>query len=296
MWTPQRFALLRTERMRPVYDLLSRVPNKLQGVTPSIIDVGCGMGAGSKILLERFPSAKLLCIDKDEARLKRAEEDEVLSSRDLVQFKHESAEDHFADVTGPLYDLVFSNAALHWCEDLPGLSSKMFSRVRPGGVLAIQVPKNEDLRNLFREAATELGMPVAALKMPMSSADPEEYANALLGRSCSSLDMWSTTTVHCLSGDDAVYHFIKNTFDGRQAMGMHGFEDVSDEANSNPKAETYPKKFRPKPVNSVEPEDFQELCRLKCAEAFPPLKNGTTLLPFTRMFLVARRHGLLDYT
>lgn len=279
--------------MRPVGDLLSRVPQKLQGVMPSVIDVGCGVGAASKLLLERYPEAKLLCLDRDAARLKRAEDDEVLSSRALVEFKHTTAEEHFADVTGPLYDLIFSNAALHWSDDMPGLVSKMFARVRPGGTLALQVPDNQFLRGLYREALTELGMPVAALKIPTNVAEPTVYANKLLGRSCASLDMWSTTTIHCLAGEDAVYHFMKNTYDGRQAMGMEGFEDVSEEANLDPNAR-YPAQFRPKPAKSIDLKAFQDLYRRKCAEAFPPLKDGTTLLPFTRFFLVARRPGLLD--
>ena len=39
---------------------------------------------------------------------------------------------------------------------------------------------------------------------------------------------------------------------------------------------------------------FSELYRQKALKAYPPLADGTTLLPFTRFFLVARRPSVLE--
>jgi trans-aconitate 2-methyltransferase len=42
------------------------------------------------------------------------------------------------------YDLVFSNAALHWVPDHPRLLGRLRAALRPGGQLAVQVPANGD--------------------------------------------------------------------------------------------------------------------------------------------------------
>ena len=42
------------------------------------------------------------------------------------------------------FDLVFSNAALHWVEGHEELWSRLAAALRPGGQLAVQMPANED--------------------------------------------------------------------------------------------------------------------------------------------------------
>jgi len=246
---------------------------QIPGVTPSIIDVGCGgSGAATRLLFDRFPNAKVLCIDKDRKRLESTQQDPVLASRLTCSFKCQSAEDHFAPSagSGSLYDLIFANASLHWCSDVPTLLARMIGRVRPGGYLALQVPDNQGHRALFKEAAAVVGLAEADLKVPTMEADPAAYADALLGPRCSTLDMWTTTYVHCLAGsDNPVYDFMRNTFDG---------STVLDSYSSHGKTTA-----------------FAEAYRSKVAAAYPRAADRkTTLFPFRRFFLVARRPGLLD--
>ena len=42
------------------------------------------------------------------------------------------------------FDVVFSNAALHWVDDHPALFTRLTSALTPGGQLAVQVPANHD--------------------------------------------------------------------------------------------------------------------------------------------------------
>jgi SAM-dependent methyltransferase len=42
------------------------------------------------------------------------------------------------------FDVVFSNAALHWVPDHPSLLRRLRDALRPGGQLAVQVPANGD--------------------------------------------------------------------------------------------------------------------------------------------------------
>ena len=61
-WGPSSYTEFAQERLRPARDLLNRVPH-ISASHPDIIDAGCGEGGPSKLLLERFPSGKLLCLD-----------------------------------------------------------------------------------------------------------------------------------------------------------------------------------------------------------------------------------------
>ena len=65
-WNPASYTEFAQERLRPARDLMNRIP-KINANMPDIIDAGCGEGGPSKLLLERFPSAKLLCLDSSRA-------------------------------------------------------------------------------------------------------------------------------------------------------------------------------------------------------------------------------------
>ena len=78
--------------------------------------------------------------------------------------------------------------------------------------------------------------------------------------------------VHCLTGsDDPVFNFMRTTYDGRKVLSSFGDEDAE--------------------VTLA----FEEAYRRRVAEAYPPARDGkTTLFPFRRFFLVARRPGILE--
>lgn len=67
-WNPASYTEFAQERLRPARDLMNRIP-QINANMPDIIDAGCGEGGPSKLLLERFPSAKLLCLDSSRALL-----------------------------------------------------------------------------------------------------------------------------------------------------------------------------------------------------------------------------------
>ena len=196
-WDPIRYKDFAADRLRPVRDLLNRVP-KISATQPQIVDVGCGAGGSSMLLLEKFPSAKMLCMDSSPEMLAAAEAEDALSSRALLKFKLQTIEEHFslsAAASSDLYDLIFANESLHWCDDLPGLLERMIGRVRPGGVLGMQIPDTRTQLShvLMRETAAEFGLASDAIRVPTNQCEPQEYGQALLGPLCQNLDMWSTT-------------------------------------------------------------------------------------------------------
>lgn len=150
--------------------------------------------------------------------LDAARADQALSGREMVKFTQGSIEGHFCQSTatsGSLYDLVFANASLHWCEgEAPALMARMLARVRPGGSLAVQMPDNrlQPSHMILREVAAEAGLSAEEVaRVPSSRHSPSDHEDALLGPHCQSLDMWSTTYVQRLQGEDAVFRYVSST-------------------------------------------------------------------------------------
>jgi len=77
------------------------------------------------------------------------------------------------------YDVVFSNAALHWVPDHPTLLRRLTAGLRPGGQIAVQVPANHDHLShwVARAVAEELFRADALPPSPVLT--PEAYAGLL---------------------------------------------------------------------------------------------------------------------
>src|SRR5262249_40942802 len=130
---PSQYNKFRQERMQPFFDLVAMVkpqPNM------HIIDLGCGTGELTAMLVDRLPDAYVLGIDSSTSMIDQASP----RSTEYLTFRLQDIAD-VEDYTS--YDLIFSNAALHWVEDNERYLSNVFCQMRPGAQIAIQVPKNE---------------------------------------------------------------------------------------------------------------------------------------------------------
>ncbi len=102
-----------------------------------VVDLGCGTGELTRLVHERLGAAETLGIDASPAMLARA----AAHASDAVRF----AEGDIAAFAGDgRWDLVFSNAALHWVPDHPALLARLAAALAPGGQLAFQVPAEQD--------------------------------------------------------------------------------------------------------------------------------------------------------
>ena len=265
-WNPAAYLAFGEPRLQPAADLISRVA--LDGKKPAIADVGCGTGAPTRLLRQTWPDAPILCVDNSADMLAACRD--TLELDENVRFK-EADFDGFAK-DNESFDLVFSNAALHWADDAPSLISRLLtSKVRPGGLLAVQIPDTRAQRShqLFGEVAESLGLAerLADVRVPSNQHDAAVYFDRLLGPLCESLECWTTTYVQVLKGDDPVFRFVRET--GMQpVLAALGDADAVDV--------------------------FEAEYKRRAAEEYPKRKDGTTLFPFTRFFLIARRPGLMD--
>jgi SAM-dependent methyltransferase len=130
-WNPAQYRKFSGQRLRPARDLLGRVP---LDAPQSVVDLGCGEGAATRLLRERWPGAELTGVDSSAEMLE-------VAARELSGVQWEQAD--IATWKPPVpVDLIFSNAALHWLDDHTSLFLHLVEAIKPGGVMAVQMPRN----------------------------------------------------------------------------------------------------------------------------------------------------------
>ncbi len=158
VWDPARYLRFRDERRRPYEDLVALVRPVPR---MRIADLGCGPGELTADLAHRFDATEVIGIDSSADMLARAQ---PLASA-TVSFVQSDVATH------PLhdFDLVFSNAALHWLPDHAALFTRLHAALRDGGQLAVQMPNN-------------FGQPTHTIAVELAREPP--FADALAGQVC----------------------------------------------------------------------------------------------------------------
>ena len=258
-WDPEVYLRHADDRGRPFLDLLARVD-----VTPySIIDLGCGPGQLTPVLQERWPHAVIQGVDSSAEMIAAANDRDDGPSVSYVQ-----ADVATWEPAGPV-DLIVSNAMFQWVPNQLDVIRRLAGHVAPGGAFAIQVPNNADAPShvLLRELAAR--PPYAEHTEGLAEVrgtDPRAYVELFAGLSDGlgwSVDVWETTYLHVLTGDDPVFSWVSGT-------------------GARPVLQALPDDLRPR---------FQEGYKAALRDAYPAQPWGTPF-PFARVFAVAE---LLDW-
>ena len=171
-WNPDLYGKFRSERARPFHDLAALIaPAK----APRVLDLGCGPGELTRLLHERLGARETVGLDGSPRMLERAASH---ATPGLIFTLGELT----SPPPGP-FDVIFSNAALHWAPDHEELLGRLAALLAPGGQLAIQLPANEAEPShlVAREVARELEHAAALGGFVRISPvlSPEAYARAL---------------------------------------------------------------------------------------------------------------------
>jgi trans-aconitate 2-methyltransferase len=253
VWDPAQYLRFGNERLRPALDLLAQVP---LDAPARVVDLGCGPGNVTAILKQRFPGADVVGVDGSAAMLEQAR-------AAVPQCRFEQA-DFFQWQPAEAPDLIYSNAALHWVDRHEVLFPRLLSLLAPGGVLAVQMPAMYDapLRRLAREIAASDAW-VELLRDEVSAPDilpALDYWDMLRPR-VASLELWQTSYMHALGGENAVMEWATGS-------SLRPFLDRLPDGRKEA--------FR---------QAYAEAARLH----YPRRSDGTTILPFHRLFMVARK-------
>jgi trans-aconitate 2-methyltransferase len=251
-WSPERYLAFGDERTRPAIDLLARVPLV---AAARVVDLGCGPGNSTALLAARWPGAVVTGVDSSTAMLAKARASGVPARWVEADIATWTADD-------PL-DLIFANAALHWVEDHATLLPRLLGGLRPGGALAVQMPRNfaAPSHALLRATAAQepwAGRLAGVLDREPVAAPPWYYR--LLAPRAAALDIWETEYLHVLDGDDPVLRWAGGS-------ALHPVREA------------------------LEPEAFaafEAAYAARLREAYPKGADGRTLFPFRRLFIVAQ--------
>lgn len=133
-WSPSKYHEYQDERAQPFFDLLALVePTD----APRVVDLGCGTGELTRAAHERLGATSTLGVDSSPAMLEKAR----AHATDTLRF--ELGDLAVEPREGP-FDVVLSNAALHWVPDHPKQLARIASLLAPSGQLAVQVPASFD--------------------------------------------------------------------------------------------------------------------------------------------------------
>ena len=202
-WDPVCYNKFRNQRMEPFRDLLKLVERR-EGI--SVIDLGCGTGEISEKLANKLPGSSVVGIDSSREMLQIAKVRERLG----LSFKLCSI-----DEMEGRWDLIISNSALHWIENHHDLVARLFSHVRKGGQLVVQIPSNHrhTARTLL-DAIAEYEPFKKALKgwvRPFPVLSIDEYAELLFKNGGIKIVSYEKVYPHILNDVDAVIDWMRGS-------------------------------------------------------------------------------------
>ena len=253
-WSARQYLKFEDERTRPPRDLLAQVP--LQRPR-RVVDLGCGPGNSTELLVERFPHAQVIGLDSSPDMLRKARE--RLPQCQFVE----------ADIAtwspAPDTDLVFGNAVLQWLPEHPAIMRRLLEAMPEGGVLAVQMPDNtgEPALRFQREVAgsgpwRDIAEVKAAAREDLRS--PEAYYD-LLKPACRHIDIWHSVYNHVMASPQAITEWFKGS-------SLQPFLS---------------------PFDATAREQFLAAYTAKIVGAYTPRFDGKVLLRFPRLFILAVR-------
>ena len=253
-WNPALYRRYEDERTRPARELLARVPLERAA---RVVDLGCGPGNSTELLVDRFHGAAIVGTDNSPAMLESAR-------ARLPGVRFELSDIATWQPREP-QDLIYANASIQWVPDHATLFPRLFSFLAPGGVLAVQMPDNheEPTHRAMRDVAAlpdyaeAIGDP-AKLRPAMLSVG--EYYD-LLAREAAEVDVFHTIYRHRMDSPDAIVEWVSGT-------GLKVFLAKLDEKQRAGYLADY---------------------RRRIARNYPVRADGKLLLAFPRLFILAKR-------
>lgn len=211
-WNPEQYERFRNERSQPFFDLLSLVRPR-PGLR--VIDLGCGTGELTAELHEKLGASRTQGIDSSGAMLARCA---ALPPSPTLTFERAdiaTLASAWSREPKERFDLVFSNAALHWLPSHEQLLSQITCAIAPKGQIAVQVPANHD-HPTHTIAATiaaepEYREPLSGYTRTSEVLSPVGYAELLNALGYAEQHVRLVVYAHRLAGRDDVFEWVKGT-------------------------------------------------------------------------------------
>ena len=252
-WDPDRYLAYADERALPFHHLVAAVAH----LHPRrVLDIGCGPGAMTTTLLARWPSATVHGIDSSVEMIEHARRRAV---GHRLSFERVDLTDWTA---AEPFDLVLSNACFQWIEDHAKLVDDLMTLMTETATLAFQVPANRDhpSHTILAELCSDSRWrQLIGDTVTVNVESPDWYQDQLVDRGFHPT-VWQTTYFHRLQGDNPVLEWVKGSV-------LQPVLERLDPGQTDTFLGEYDDRLR---------------------QAYPA-RDGVTVFPFTRTFVVATR-------
>jgi trans-aconitate 2-methyltransferase len=203
-WSAKQYLKFEDERTRPTRDLLAHVP---LDNPKRVVDLGCGPGNSTELLIERFPNAEVIGVDSSPDMLRQARE--RLPGRTFFE------SDLSVWMPGEGTNLLFGNAVFQWVPNHPKVLARLLQTLPSAGVLAVQMPDNtKEPALMLMEQVAASGPWSATLAQANAARNdlprPENYYD-LLRPLCSRIDIWHTHYNHIIENHEGVVEWFSGS-------------------------------------------------------------------------------------
>lgn len=146
-WNSKQYLMFKSQRTQLAIDLVNRItidnPKK-------VLDIGCGTGNSTNVLAQRFKGSYILGIDNSSNMI------------ETVKNQYSNIDFNICDASKKLsgfdkdFDIVFSNACIQWISNHYKLLKDMMQLIKPGGILAVQIPMNykEPIQKIINQVSS----------------------------------------------------------------------------------------------------------------------------------------------
>lgn len=250
-WDSRQYLKFEKERTQPSRDLIHR----LDCAPHTVLDVGCGPGNSTFALKQSFPDAAILGIDNSEDMIENAK-----SAHPDLLFRFQEVDSRFQ--TDSKYDLIFSNACIHWIPDHAELIPNMLNALNPGGTLAIQIPEpwNMPMYQILGRLQQQPEWEKIRGVRNFHARQPEEYYD-LLSKHASEFAIWETAYIQTIDGIEGILEWYRGS-------GLRPYLAA---------------------LTPPEQEKLLAVLREELSEFYPLRTNGKVMMRFPRLFFTAKR-------
>ena len=105
-WSAQQYSKFELERTRPVRDLVAAIPSGPSDTVQRAVDLGCGPGNSTEVLLQRYPDADVSGVDNSADMIEAARKRMPATRFELADIATWQA--------GAPVDVILANASLQW--------------------------------------------------------------------------------------------------------------------------------------------------------------------------------------
>lgn len=249
-WDSDLYLKFAEERKQPCIDLLSRLDREFK----KILDLGCGPGNSTENLLKKYNTATVIGFDSDNNMLEKAK-----NYHPDLEFVKGCAPTDFNKLIGK-FDLVFSNACIHWIENQENLIDEVYKILNAKGIFAVQIPLTDKsqfyktLHKLIEQKWTKLkGV------NNFHNMTPKGYYNTL-AKKFTKVTMWQSNYFHVVAKEIIIEWY--------KGSGLRPYLDLLGE---NEKKEFL--------------NDLQEAIN----NEYPLLDDGNVFLIMPRLFFIAEK-------